>query len=143
RLTPGVDLRVEAEPQISADGRTLTARVEIAPMAAIGPRTVQVITPSGESRAEPGVANQFTLVSEQRETVAPIASALVGVRVGEGQGPSAPSVPGVVLARTGVLVGAGAQGLSPRTGVVGTELVIDVSGHGLQAVQAASLSPAE
>lgn len=143
RLTPGTDLRVEAEPQVSADGRTLTARVEIAPLAATGPRTVQVLTPSGESSAEPGVANQFTLVSEVRESLTPIASALVGVRVGEAPATAGPTATGPVLARAGVLVGAGATGLSPRAGVVGTELLLEVGGHGLQAVQSASLWPAE
>lgn len=143
RITPSTDLRVDAAPVISADGTELSVRVEVVVLAALGARTVQVVTPSGESTAEPRAANQFSIVSQVSGSVTPIASPLVGVQVGTTTPAPAPQPFGPVLAQAGVLVGSGAWGLSPGAGIVGTEVLLEVSGAGLQGVRSAVLQPAD
>lgn len=143
RIAPGTDLRVDAAPVVSADGTELSVRVEVVALAALGPRTVQVVTPSGESTAQPNAANQFSIVSSVGGAVTPIASPLVGVQLGSATPPPAQQPFGPLFAQAGVLVGQGAHGLSPRVGVIGTAVQIEVTGAGLQAVQSATLQPAD
>ncbi|MFD0668892.1 hypothetical protein ACT80S_14320 [Ramlibacter sp. MAHUQ-53] len=141
-LQPGVDLAVDAQPVRNADGRELIAQVQVDPLAQPGARTVQVATPSGTSDPAAASANQFTIVREVRQGISPIASPVVGVRFGSGDAGAGPTVASTWLASpVGVSLGAGAGRVLPATGVLGTSLVLEVSGAGLQAVTRAELRP--
>lgn len=141
QIDPGTDLRIDAEPKVNAEGTELVARIEVAPLAATGPRTVRVVTPSGSSPAEPSAGNQLTIASAIEQTpVTPVASPVVGVRVGSPSvAPAAASTLG--LTRAGVQVGPGAWSVQPPQGVVGSEVEVEVTGVGLQAVRSVRLNP--
>ena len=140
-LAPGIDLRVDSQPVISADGSELVTNVQIAPLAATGPRTVQVTTPSGESSNQVTFANQFTLVSDITSHIGPIYAPAVGVVVGVGAAtPTSQTITPVASTHVGIAVGAFAKSLSPNVGVIGTTVNLVVNGQGLQAVQSVSLT---
>jgi hypothetical protein len=142
RLLPGSGLRVDTVPAISADGRTLSVLVEIDADAPTGSRVVQVVTPAGASTAAALPANSFAVVSQIRGAVTPIASALIGVVVGDATPPprTATMQPASVL--VGVLAGAGITDVQPRTAVIATETQVTVRGAGLQTVDGVSFVPA-
>lgn len=141
RIDPATDLRIDAEPTVNAEGTELVARIEVAPLAATGPRTVQVVTPSGSSPAEPMAGNQLMIASALEPVpVTPVASPVVGVRVGSPSNtPEATSV--LSLSRAGVHVGPGAWSVHPPRGVVGSDVELEVAGVGLQAVRSVRLKP--
>ena len=140
-LAPEIDLRVDSQPVISADGTELVTNVQIAPLAATGPRTVQVTTPSGESSSQATFANQFTLVSDITSNIGPIFAPPVGIVVGVGAAtPISQTITPVVSTTVGVAVGAFAKSMTPNVGVIGTAVIVVVTGQGLQAVQSASLT---
>lgn len=142
RILPAVDVAVDTDPVVSADGSELTVPLSIRALAAPGPRTVQVVTPSGSSDAAPSAANQFTIVSATREAVTPITASLLGVLVGASTGPGTTSTVGPFAAGVlGVTVGAAAYELAPRVAVIGTSVEVRVRGAGLQAVTSVSLVP--
>ncbi len=139
-VTPGIDLQVDTQPSVNALGTELRARIQIAPLAAPGARTVQAVNPSGSSPAEPTVANQFTLVRELREDVTPIASPLVGVRVGEGASAEPARASGSFVAPVvGLVVGSAAHRITPQAGVIGTSPTLEIEGAGLQAVKSVAV----
>lgn len=135
-INPATDLRVDAQPVINANGTELLAYLQIAPLAAPGARTVQVVTPSGQSAAQANSANQFTLVSEVKGDVTPIFAPPVGVVVGaDNTVPNTQTITPVASPHVGVTVGAFAQTMMPKVGVVGTAINVVVNGQGLQTVQ--------
>lgn len=140
-ITPLTDMRIDSMATINADGTELLARVEVAALAAPGPRLVQVQTFSGVSSNQPSAANQFSVVREVQHSVAPILSPLVGVVVGSAGSASTTTVGPVQAANVGVLVGAAAIAVSPPVGLLGSSLTLVVSGAGLQSVQTATLAP--
>lgn len=142
-IDPATDLRINAEPRVNADGTELSAEVEVAPLAAVGPRTVRVVTPSGSSPAQAEAGNQLTIASGLGPNpVTPVASPLVGVRVGSASVvPSQTSAMG--WATAGVQVGPGAWSVSPPNGVVGSRVSLEVLGHGLQAVRSVRMEPSD
>ena len=126
----------------AADGTELTVRVQIAALAATGPRLVQVVTPSGQTSGSPTSANQFTLVREISDRIDPIMAPSVGVVVGSTTMAGGTSSVGPIQApAVGVLIGAAAQAINPSVGVTGTSLTLTVTGVGLQSVQAVTASP--
>lgn len=141
-ITPAVDLQVDNAPAVNAEGTELVARVQIAALAASGPRLVQIATPSGQSSSQPGSANQFTIVSEIKENITPIASPLVGVVVGTSTTAMVTDTIGPVqAAHVGVLVGPAAHAVAPQVGLLGSSVNLVVTGVGLQSVLTASLAP--
>lgn len=140
RLLPGVDLGVDSVPSIAADGSELTVRIHTNALAALGPRVVQIVTPSGQTGSDPTPANQFTIVSEIRNNVAPIFAAAVGVQVGNPATVTETPV-GPVGGAVGVVVGASAYRTAPKVAVVGETTTLVVQGSGLQGVTQAALQP--
>lgn len=140
-LAPGIDLAVDSVPTVNATGTELTARVHVSPLAATGARTVQIVTPSGDSGAAATAANQFTVVSEIKESVSPIFAPPLGVMVG-GE-PQQTRTLGPLAGSLGVTVGPVAFQASPRVAVIGTSVTVVVQGAALQAVTGATLSPSQ
>lgn len=139
-IMPATDLRLDAQPVISADGTELLAYLQIAPLAATGTRFVSVMTPSGQSTAQSISANQLTLVREIQSDITPIFASPVGIQVGSVAAPSnTQTIAPVISPSIGVAVGAFAQAMLPRAGIVGTTVNLVVSGQGLQAVQSVGL----
>lgn len=139
-ISPAVDLRIDTQPVISADGTELSTYVQIAALAAMGSRTVQVVTPSGQTAAQASGANQFSLVSEIKSAITPIFAQPVGVVVGSvAPAPTTQIVSPITAPSVGVAVGAYAQAMAPRVAVVGTSVNLVVNGQGLQTVQAAGV----
>lgn len=144
QVLPSTDLRVDAQPSVDAEGTQVLARIQLSPLAALGPRTVQVTTPSGATAAEASSGNQLQVVSEIRHAVTPIASQAVGVQVGAAGGGAGRGAPGTLASSlVGLSVGPAAFQVSPSTGVRGTTLTLVVSGSGLQSVESATLLPAD
>lgn len=139
-LLPVTDLVVDPQPSIDAAGSGLSVAVYINPLAALGPRVVLITTASGSSPAEFQAANRFEVVSDILGTAGPVAAANVGVSVGSpAPTPSPTSSALFAAADLGVLVGAAADDVSPKVVVVGSSVVLNVSGVGLQAVRSISL----
>jgi YD repeat-containing protein len=140
-INPAIDLRVDSQPAVNSDGTELLVNVQIAALAATGARTVQVITPSGQSTATANAANQLTLVREIKPDVGPIFAYPVGVMVGTVTvAQNTQTITPVTSPNVGVTVGAFALTTTPKVGVVGTTVTFVVSGQGLQAVQSVSVS---
>lgn len=143
-VSPGIDLRVDSAPVVNAAGTDMTAYVQVAALAATGAQRVQVITASGQTPDALGSNNQLTIVQALQHDVTPILSLPVGVVVGSSTPADNTQTLGPVLAPgVGVLVGAAAHGVTPGVGVQGSTLTLVVSGVGLQAVQTATLVPAD
>lgn len=139
-LLPGVDVAVDPQPVINATGTELTATFQIYPLAALGPRVVQITTPSGQSSAEFNAANQFNIVSQINGTLGPVFAPVVGIMVGDGSTATpSQSIGPVTAPALGVVVGGAAYSVTPKVAVVGTSLNLTVTGVGLQAVQSISL----
>lgn len=133
---PPHDLIPEA-PAVSADGAELRARVQIAPAASTGARTVVVTTSSGRSSEEATPANQFTVVQQLREAITPIAASIVGVQVGDVEAAPQPRViEPVASPLVGLAVGAYARAAEPAVGIVGETATLTIRGQGLSAVTA-------
>lgn len=140
-INPAIDLRVDAQPVVNADGTELLAYIQIAALAATGSRTVQIVTPSGQTSGAPNAANQFTLVSEIKPDIGPIFAQSVGILVGTTTTAQATqTITPVTSPNVGVTVGAFAQTMSPKVAVVGTTVNLVVNGQGLQTVQSVSVS---
>jgi YD repeat-containing protein len=139
-INPATDLRVDTQPVVNADGTELLAYIQIAPLAATGPRTVQIMSPSGQSTSLPSAANQFTLVSEIKADISPIFAYPVGVVVGTSTlAQATQTITPVASPQVGVVVGAFAQTMSPKVAVIGTSVNLVVSGQGLQTVQSVNV----
>lgn len=139
-ILPGTDIAVDPQPVINSSGTELTATFQIYPLAALGPRLVQITTPSGQSSAEFNAANQFNIVSQINGTLGPVFAPIVGIMVGDGASTTPNQSVGPVAAPSlGVVVGGAAYSVTPKVAVVGTSLNLTVTGVGLQAVQSVSL----
>ncbi|QKO21075.1 RHS repeat domain-containing protein [Rhodoferax sp. BAB1] len=139
-LLPGIDVAIDPQPVINATGTELTATVQLYPLAALGPRVVQITTPSGQSSAEFNAANQFNIVSQINGTLGPVFAPVVGIMVGDGSTATPnQSIGPVASPSLGVVVGGAAYSVTPKVAVVGTSLNLTVTGVGLQAVQSVSL----
>lgn len=144
QLSPETDLRVDSVPVVNAVGTELTAYVQVAALAATGPRRVQVHTASGRSADLADSSNQLTIVQALQHDVTPIVSSLVGVVVGSSaSGASTQTLGPIQAPGVGVLVGAAAHAVIPDLGSLGSSLTLVVSGAGLQSVQSVTLVPAE
>jgi hypothetical protein len=139
-LVPADGVRLDAQPAISADGSTITTYADVAADAASGQRAVQITTPAGATAAEVSAYNGLSVVSSLRNAVTPITSPLVGVMVGKARvaDPVDRHVGGNLV---GVLLGTGVTSVAPKTGIIGTDVEVMVSGAGLNAITAVSLVP--
>lgn len=142
RIAPEAGVRIDATPTISGDGTMLIAQVEVLADAVSGARLIQVVTPAGTSSAELSAANTLTIASQVGLQYSPIASSLVGVKVGEvvTEPETAPIQP--LSSPVGVVVGASIKEVSPNIAVIGTDTTITVRGSGLNTVDAITIKPA-
>jgi len=140
RVLPDSGVRVDTSPQISADGTTLTAMIEVAADAALGERVIQVVTPAGVTSEAASPANTLTVVTSLRQVVTPIASPLVGVVVGSATTPTSNTLQ-PASSFVGVLLGAGVTQVLPSVGIIGTDVPVTVRGGGLQGVSSVALTP--
>lgn len=142
QLTPDTGIVLDTVPTLSSDGTTLTTTIVIAADAPTGARTVQVVTPAGASTSEAVPANTFTIAKQITSSVSSLASRAVGVVVAASDPVADTGIRQPVSTMVGVLVGTGVLEVSPRTGVIGTDVAVQVRGVGLQTVTEVSLSPA-
>lgn len=136
----GIDL--DSQPVISADGTQLSGYVRVNANAPLGDKTVQVVTAAGASSATAAPSNTFRVVSAIQQTYTPVASQLVGVLVGSAT-PAADPTQMTPIAATpvGIVVGNAAVSVSPSVGIIGTDVVVTVTGQGLQAVTSVAMTP--
>ena len=142
QLSPDAGISIDAAPDISGDGSTLSASIAIAADAPTGGRLVQVVTPAGASASEAAPANTFTVASRISSSVASLSSRAVGVVLASADATPDTATRQPASAMVGVLVGTGVTEILPRSGVVGTDVAMVVRGAALQAVSAVSLTPA-
>lgn len=138
-VTPGSGLEVDAQPTVNADGTELTANVSVAADATLGPRIVQASNATGISAGEASAANTLHVVGAIASTYGWTAP-LVGVTVGQPVVEPQQIVP-VLMQHVGVVVGASATNVTPRIGIVGSTVTVNVRGQGLQGVTTVSLVP--
>lgn len=130
-------------PAVSADGRQLTAQVDIDFNAPDVVREVTLNTASGRVPFAVLGDNQFEVKVIVGTRFESLASPVVGLQIGTpppaattGNGPHA-------AAPVGLIVGAAASSLAPDAGVVGASLSLMVQGVGLGAVTSVAGLPAD
>jgi YD repeat-containing protein len=139
-LIPNLDVAVDTQPVINAEGTELTARVQLYPLAAPGMRVVQITTPSGQSSAVLSSSNGFTLVTQIKNEIGPIFAQPVGLVVGSvNADPLMQTIAPVNAAAVSVMVGGFASTLTPKVAVVGSTVNFVVTGVGLDAVQSVAI----
>lgn len=143
QILPADGFAVDAQPVLSADGTTLTARVDIAANATLGNRVVRVLTPAGVTTEQALAGNTLTVGQALRPAVTPVTSPVVGVVVGQAGRTPDPVVRQLGAGLVGVMSGTGVSSVTPRTGVIGNDVVVQVAGSGLAAVNAVSFVPAD
>lgn len=140
-LSPSNRMMVDSQPSITADGRRLTARLAIDAAAESGQYLVQVQTPVGVSEQQWLPANTLTVGGQLSPAVTPVTSSVVGVVVGAAAPARDPEQRALQGGLVGVLRGAGVSSVTPRVGVVGSEVTVNVQGMGLDAVTAVRFVP--
>lgn len=128
------------QPVVNAQGTQLSTAVQISAIAAAGPRTVTVTTPSGSSAATPSSANTFSIVENVGDTFAGLASPMVGVELASSTPPASQNI-GLVSSGVGVTVGSVVTGVAPATGAIGQTLSLVLSGRELTAVSNVTIAP--
>jgi hypothetical protein len=162
RALPPGGLSIGA-PQVAADGRSLTIAVSAEAGAPVGPRTLVVTTAGGDSALAASPQNTLTLYQDVLAAPEDLTAPLLGVVVGEEQPPSesrnvelhAPRL-GVVVAvpetpaerpvqmlapAVGAIVGPYVESIAAPALLAGGTYELTLSGSGLGAVDAATLSP--
>jgi len=71
RVVPDTGVAVDISPQVSSDGTTLTAVMDVAADAPTGNRVIQIVTPAGASTATALASNTLSLVTSVRQAVTP------------------------------------------------------------------------
>jgi YD repeat-containing protein len=92
RIEPSQGLSLAAPVDGATPGSHLVLSVQIAPGAASGPRTLVVVSASGESSSVPVPGNTFQVAQQVGANVNPILSASVGVMVGNAGASVTPTV---------------------------------------------------
>lgn len=161
RVTPSTGVTV-SPPQVAIDGTIAVATISVASNAAVGPRLLTVVTPSGETSSTADATNTLSLVSGDPFTgwlTAPV----VGINVGEANagGPFAgtlasslvgvniaiPPVPntstyGLISAHVGVNVGPVIAAMTPRSVVTGGAVSVTLTGVAIPLSAVVSAQPA-
>ena len=164
RILPGDGVAVSGPLQASADGTQLSFYAQAAPDAGSGTRTVVVTTAAGDSSLAAAPGNQIQIATQVGPTYANIMSLPVGVRVGDvppppvvtdtftlvsglvgvkvGELEQLPNPPSTTVSGTvGLLVGAGAQTVSPSGWLQGSSGTLSITGQGLQSVTSVLVTP--
>ncbi len=150
----------------NAEGTMLEFNVQADAAATSGPRIVVVQAAGGESSATSAAANTLQVARQVGASFNAISSALVGIQVGASApaavtttlGPVLSAAVGVVVGTTtvvadpqtigpvaapsvGVVVGTAALQMTPKAGVVGTQVVVTLNGQGLNTVTSLDFAP--
>ncbi|UXY15232.1 IPT/TIG domain-containing protein [Chitiniphilus purpureus] len=141
RFSPGTDLVIDGSPVIASDGSSMTFNVQVGSAAMTGTHTLTVTTAAGTSSELAGPNNTFSVVGRVDQTLGPIVSGVLGVRVGAAGDPGTPVGTHAFARELGVVWGSGISAVSPRVGVTGSTFTLRLSGSGLAGVTAVQLAP--
>jgi YD repeat-containing protein len=142
QVTPSAGIAVDSAPSVNADETAITLKLAVSPAATIGPRLITVTTASGTSSATLSPQNTLSIVNELRDSVTPIAAAVVGlIKETEAAPPAARSID-VVGPHVGLTVGSVVTGITPAAGSIGDSVTLTVQGFELQNVTAVQFLPA-
>lgn len=140
-VVPADGVEVDTQPQVNADGTTLTVRLLIAADAPVGQRLIRVTTPAGQTSDAHSSANTFTIASSVQEAARAVVSRQVGVRVGADE-PAGPAVSRIQASpMVGVLRGGGVTAVVPGVGIIGQDVPVTIHGVGLQGITSAGFAP--
>lgn len=165
KVVPPDGVIVSASPVVSADNRSLAVNISAATNAALGARSVVVVTPAGETSSAQSAANTITVSNSPGSTFTPITSALLGVVREEIAAPISttfspiisPSL-GVSLetivpppsttflqpaANVGVALGPIATDMQPRSTLPGATTTLTITGVSLGSVTGVTVVPAD
>jgi hypothetical protein len=140
RFEPPDGISVARETRADPTGSALTARISVASDAPVGERLVRVTTSGGTSGSALTAANRLLVVEGISPPISPVASALLGVRIGSPQ-PLDPNERTDISAGLGVVLGSVVENMSPRLGEVGTRVELTLRGISLARVDEVSLEP--
>lgn len=141
QLSPGTGIQVDGAPVISDDGRVMTFNLGIGSFSALGEHLVTVTTPGGASQHVKGPENTFTVVTSLSETITPITAPQVGVVLETTPTPVTQNY-GLGSFDLGITRGAVITGLTPRVGVIGETVSLNIQGQELTGVTALNFTPA-
>lgn len=141
RSVPSAGIAFGNDPTVSSDGTEAQIRMSVGLEAALGEYVIIASTAGGASSATASSANTFRVVNEIQGAVTPVTSLPLGVVLEDGSGPPSSSV-GIASRILGVTLGSGISGLAPKTGVIGTNVTLTLSGAELAAVSAVQFNPA-
>lgn len=142
RLTPGTGIQVDGSPVVSADGTAMTFSLGIGSFTALGEHLVAVITPGGTSSDVKGPQNTFTVVTSIDEAVTPISAPQIGVVLESEATPSSQAY-GLEASPVGIALGPVVTALTPRAGIVGETVTLNLQGQELEGVTALTFTPAD
>ena len=166
RFEPSQGIAAVGAFTANTDGTALEFNVQANVAATSGPRVVVVQAAGGESSATSAPSNTLQVARQIGNNFNAISSALVGVQVGASTpapvtatlGPVVSAAVGVLVGTTtvaestqtvgpvtapsvGVIVGGVATQITPKVGVVGTQVTITISGVALGGVTAVDFLP--
>jgi len=164
RIEPATGITVSGPFEVNADGTVLTFNAAAASGTASGVRTVIVTTAAGQSTSVQGGGNIIRIATQVGPTYSNVMSPAVGVNVGSvtkpprsfdgtmttsvvgvlvGAASSPPqSISATLVSRSvGLIVGSAAQTMAPTGWLQGASGTINVTGRGLDAVNAVTVVP--
>lgn len=141
QLSPGTGIQVDGAPVISDDGREMTFKLGIGSFSALGEHLVTVTTPGGVSQNVKGPENTFTVVASLSDTITPITAPQVGVLLESTPTPVTQTY-GLGSFDLGITRGGVVTGVTPRVGVIGETVSLNIQGQELTGVTALSFTPA-
>lgn len=141
RFQPADGLAALGSPSFNADGTLLEVSVQADAAAASGPRVLILAAAAGESSALATSANTVQVARTAGTRFQDIVSPQVGLQIGQPPAVNNGVPSGANATPVGILVGAAASAMSPKSGTRGESLTLQVQGAGLQAVTGVSFTP--
>lgn len=142
QLTPGTGIQVDDSPVVSADGTVMTFNLGIGSLTALGEHLVTVSTPSGASANVKGPENTFTVVTALNESITPIAAPQLGVVLQANTTPSSQAYD-LESSQVGIALGPVVTDMTPRAGIIGETVTLNLQGQELSGVSALTFTPAD
>lgn len=141
-ISPPDGVTFGTSPTANADGTQLSAVMNIASSAALGPRVITVNAPGSSSDSAISASNTFSIVSALSNTVTPIVSPALGVVKLDVAGPPPSQSVSLVAPQLGIAFGSTGTDISPQAKAIGETFTLTVQGVGLQSVTGVSFAPA-
>lgn len=142
QLSPGTGIQVDGAPVVSADGTAMTFNLGIGSFTALGEHLVRVTTPGGTSSDVKGPQNAFTVVTSIDEAITPISAPQVGVVLESEATPSSQAY-ALEASHVGIALGPVVTALTPRAGIIGETVILNLQGQELDGVTALTFTPAD